>query len=916
MKIYARALDELGNRIFSQTTFWSVYRLDATYSYNYQSMEVVMDKAEYTVGETAQLLINSRYENVAFLLTVEGKELYEYDIKKLEGNSLLVEIPILKVYEPNVTVKVACQRDRTLLSRSVSLRVPKTDGKLSIEVKQDKEKYRPRDTGIFEITVTDQTGNGVEAELSLAVVDESIFAIRADTTPDMFNFFYSSQPNWVSTNYSYPMYYRGGASKADMGEDVRENLKDTALWLANVVTDAQGKARVEVEFPDNLTTWRTTIRSHTMDTHVGETRERTLVTKELVARLELPRFLTEGDRFKIIGIANNLTESIMDAVRMEVTAQKGIQVEEPPKQVRVRPGEMGKEQWQVTVASDESEAEVTLRASSQGYQDAIRLTKPIQRFGVPDYAVVSGKLTEQRVQETFPMPEGTFKADTLSLNVSPSPAIAALASIEYLYSYYNGSVEQTLNSFFPNVLLATAFKEAGYENASLTDRLNVRVRLGIRRISQLQNSDGGWGWWGHDETNYYLTAYAVHALHLTKQAGYEINEDDLKQGIHALEEAVHRSYGDNVIAYCLYVLALVDHEEEELAAELYEKRHGMNVFQLTHVAMVYQMYGDRAKARELLQLLEQKAITRNNQFYYEAERRWYWGWIGRSVETTARALMAFLLVDPSFGGIEKMVDYVCQAKRSRAWLNTKETGLAVMAISMYLKTNPHLLNPDYTVQLYYNDSLVATHQINRSNVFDIDAFETTIAHPQLNASGNTLRVEKSGTGTVYYSAILSGAVVSEPIRARNNTQDELTITRTYYKATRVTDSRGRRFLLKDPLPNVIETGTEVVVELTIEAKDDFPFMVVEDYLPCGFEVTSNSTDLNSTRWWDYYSHQAKYDNRMVFYFTNLQDGTKTISYLMQPELEGEFHTIPAIIRGEYNRLQYAYSDSQLFHVGN
>ena len=73
-----------------------------------------------------------------------------------------------------------------------------------------------------------------------------------------------------------------------------------------MVTDAKGEARVQVTYPDALTTWRLTARGD----HDGRTRRRrrvarTTVTKDLIVRVITPRFLAEGDEVGVPVITHN-----------------------------------------------------------------------------------------------------------------------------------------------------------------------------------------------------------------------------------------------------------------------------------------------------------------------------------------------------------------------------------------------------------------------------------------------------------------------------------------------------------------------------------------------------------------------------------------------------------------------------------
>ena len=52
--------------------------------------------------------------------------------------------------------------------------------------------------------------------------------------------------------------------------EVREDFRDTILWLPTLETDEDGLLTTEVTFPDNLTEWRMTARVISQEDQVGQ----------------------------------------------------------------------------------------------------------------------------------------------------------------------------------------------------------------------------------------------------------------------------------------------------------------------------------------------------------------------------------------------------------------------------------------------------------------------------------------------------------------------------------------------------------------------------------------------------------------------------------------------------------------------
>src|SRR5262249_3727391 len=159
--------------------------------------------------------------------------------------------------------------------------------------------------------------------------DEAIYAIRPDTTPNMVNFFYGHGYNMVYSASSLEYYFTGEAGKrrmrlaslrpasrlAQLKPDrivrpkVRKRFPGPAFWNAQLVTDAAGRAVAKVTFPDSLTTWRATLRGATRDTLVGAATMKTIVRKNLILRLAVPRFFTQGDEVVISTIVHNYLQN-------------------------------------------------------------------------------------------------------------------------------------------------------------------------------------------------------------------------------------------------------------------------------------------------------------------------------------------------------------------------------------------------------------------------------------------------------------------------------------------------------------------------------------------------------------------------------------------------------------------------------
>ena len=242
-------------------------------------------------------------------MTVEGSDIYDHFNVHLTGVVTMVRIPIKDTYRPNFYIGVCFVRNKTFTNRHVRAKVSLDLQTLRVTLLPDKRIYKPGENATFTLKASDSYGRPARAELSVGVVDEAIYAVAEDLTPEMVGYFYYTRRNRVQTSFSFPEIYLSDPDKAGAGFTgvVRKRFVDTAYWAPNVVTDSNGTASVTVKMPDNLTTWRTTVRAITRDTVCGETRGKVVTQKDLLVRLEMPRFLIGSDHTTISAIVHNYT---------------------------------------------------------------------------------------------------------------------------------------------------------------------------------------------------------------------------------------------------------------------------------------------------------------------------------------------------------------------------------------------------------------------------------------------------------------------------------------------------------------------------------------------------------------------------------------------------------------------------------
>ena len=297
----------------------------AYYRESLDSIKLVPDKKSYRAGDTAHVLAILPGDHATLLVTTERSSVMSARQIKAAGQTVIIDVPIEANYAPNVYLSVTFLRNGDMYTSDQRLVVPARDKLLNLEIISNKQEYKPRETASFTILARDADGAPVpDAEVSLGVVDEAIYSVSPDFSGNIRQQFYGTLYNEVETHLSISYSLTGFAgekpvdlartrssyqladfkNESDMVQPViRKDFKDTAYWEPSAVTGKDGRATFKFRLPDNLTTWRATARAVTADTRVGVAKQKVISRKDVILRLETPRFLTLGDTVTLSGDA-------------------------------------------------------------------------------------------------------------------------------------------------------------------------------------------------------------------------------------------------------------------------------------------------------------------------------------------------------------------------------------------------------------------------------------------------------------------------------------------------------------------------------------------------------------------------------------------------------------------------------------
>lgn len=951
-RLVALAKDGAGNEARSATYSWVAGGAQSVNwrQENNDRIDLVADKKAYVPGEVAEILVPAPFSGAEALVTIERGGIRDLRRVTLAGNSETLRVAIEPDYAPNVYVSVVLVKGMGPDSPVPQFRLGYTNlavsteqKRLDIRVRPDRPEgsYRPQDKVRLGIEVRDHGGAPVRSELSLALVDKALLALADDSSVPLIDAFYGQRMLGVVTsasltesadrrNQQLPAEKKGGGGGLTESGNVRRLFRDTAYWNGSVVTDAEGRATVDLDLPDNLTTWSLSARGVSgADTLVGAASGEITSTLPLLVRPVLPRFLVAGDTVQLETVVNNRSDQDR-SVQVTATAKGLTLASLAPQDLVVPAGGAAKVVWQATVPREGllppelpealGAATVRMAAEGGGLGDAAELTLPVYAFSAPQIVGTAGRLAADQAEltEVIRLPEAIDAGQGgLEVDLSPSLAAAMVDSLRWLEAFPYDCTEQTTSKFLPNVATYLALQRLDLPGArldKLRKGLEAVLPTQVQRLYNLQNNDGGWGWW-QGNSQPWLTAYALHGLRLAREAGVPVSDDAIARATDYLVAGLDRSIlastssERNARAYALWVLAEADAVPVGRVLALYDQRSSLSVFGLAALALALDRAGGADQADRVKGLVAdlggRATVSATGAFWPEG--RTDPATMSSDARATAIAVLALSRLDPANVNLPAAIRWLMAERSEGHWDSTQETAWAVLGLTEAMEATREL-EADYRYTVTLNQAELGRGTVGKANVGEALTLRA-LAKDLRAGQSNPLTIRREGQGLVYYDAHLrlyTPAEKAEPLA------EGIVIGRQYFPTDPATLQPAGE------ATDRFEIGDVVQVKLTLICDEPRHYVAVEDPIPAGFEILDTSlktasaaaqgVELEQVRedgrdpaeipwwergWWSWWVDSQLLDHKAAFFASELPAGTFELSYLIRAQLAGNFLAAPA-----------------------
>lgn len=907
----------------------SFYAVGAGYTswerYDHNRIDLVPEKKSYRPGETARIMIKSPWERATALLTTEREGVRTTTPFQLTSTQQTVTVPLTERDIPNVFVSVLLVKGRTKDATTTDesdpgkpsfrlgyteLKVEDALKRLKVDVKANRDEYRPASKARIEVNVRDANGAAAQSEVTLWAVDYGVLSLTAYQTPDVLESMYLDKALQVVTEDSREKIIsrrvitpkgagEGGGGGRDAGPGmIRKDFRVLAFWLGSIVTDKNGRARTDVTLPESLTTYRIMAVAADKQSRFGWGQNEIRINKPLLLTPTFPRFMAVTDKAFFGAVVHSQLKNAGTAtVSIKSLDPDVIQfTDELTQKVSVPAAGSAEVRWNA-IARSAGAARIQVTVGMNGERDAFDDTIPVRVFVTPETFAAYGQ-ANPKAQEQLQVPTEVVPGfGGLHLELSSTMLVGLGEGARYLVDYPYGCAEQRASSALALMLasdLGDAFKLPGIDPSKTHDVAQTT----LNELPKFQCGDGGFSFWAGDCSNGspYLTSYVLHVLQRGQKMKYAVDANVMNRAYDFLERKLNEKRPENEgwwpaytawQAFAVKVLVEGGRNEDSHINRLMGYLDRMPVFGMSSLLDVFVAKGETGKRPDELHRRITNAIlpeggTAHVEELADPYLLWFWN---SNVRSTAIALGTLVRQGNDEELVRRMVRWMMQVRKNGRWGNTQENAWAMESLVDYYRRYESE-TPDFTAVTTIGTETLARETF-RGRSTEAKAKDVPIAQ----VPSGTVTFDKQGTGILFYLMRLRYA----PLGIMHDALDQgFHVERHYSKASfaagdlievtlRLRNTKERRFVaVTDPIP----AGTEPVESW---------------FATTAAEMVMGAQPGTWREWWESggFDHVERHDDRVDLFATRLSEGVHEFKYLIRATTVGTFVTAPTHVEEMY-----------------
>ncbi|MEI7497772.1 MAG: alpha-2-macroglobulin family protein [Candidatus Falkowbacteria bacterium] len=936
---------------------------------NNSNLELEAAKDTLDAGKSESIIIKSPYVKAKALISVERGKVYDYKVVDVNQNIYEYKFIAKDEYAPTVSVSVILISDKPEIKfGSKSFNINSNQKKLEITATPNKAEYLPGEEVTLHYQVKNNAGQPVKAELSTAVADMSVLALKGNPKKDPVTFFYGYFPETILTSANFNSLLveldvpssgkgGGGAEPSDLAKKKRGIFKDTAFWSPTIITDEKGQAVSHFTLPDNLTTWQIESVGLTQDTKLGVGYKEFMAKKEVMLIPQKPRFVLPGDMFMVGGkVFNQTKETQKLSVTYSSNDLKLIQAK-AEQQIELKAGETTNVYFAVS-----SPANTTIKnysfiisAKNDRYEDTVESTLPVAENNTYETVATAGTITGEEQATEYIYPPSNIVKDKGGLTINTAATLAGYTadSLTFLLQYPYGCSEQIgtkLNAIAairsgiivdnPN----NPLKDRKIEFGGQSYTQDEAVAYGLSELRKSFNKEEVTGmyyfsYYAGGQASFPLTVYLAEVLSNLRDAGFKVDNDWLDEIGETLRYGLYTS-GEGIDTYnhviqALRVLARLDPKNanyQVLGSSamnkqfINEKASNLTLIRLLEIIGRPESKIDKETADVLVKILENRIVIDSRGAYLRPNGNLMWDYYENPIQDTAQFINVAVQQKREIKEYDNMLRWLLRSRsKDGAWETTNNTIAVVTALGRYAKWQKEDKS-DFDVKLLLGGQVKFNWSYGPANIGVQNAgflAMNNLTQGALNQLTISKSVRNKNKNNLYYDMSFKYYLPADQIAPRD---EGFLIKRNWYQ------------LADKKLVTPVQTAKmgellHGVIDVTVGNGRNF--VAIEDFIPAGTELVnfnlatedqsirsegdSNSDENKPKENLDsferlYPNQEELRDDRLFLFTERLEPGIYRYEYYVRALIPGKFIHMPAMASEMYFPENFGRTKGEYFTI--
>ena len=598
----------------------------------------------------------------------------------------------------------------------------------------------------------------------------------------------------------------GQAPKLKAPTRIRRYFPETLFWRPELITDAAGRAELQLPLADSITTWRVGMSAVSARGELGAATKGLRCFQDFFVDIDFPVALTQNDLVSVpIAVFNYLDKP--QTVRLEAQSVAWCEMlDGTTRQLRIGAQEVTSVSFRLRALKPGRHA-LTVKAFGSEMADAVERQVRVVPDGQEMVTTINGRLSENLANGIVIPDQALDGANDLVVKIYPGAFSQVMEGMDNIFQMPYGCFEQTSSTTYPNVLVLDYLRRTKQAKPDVEMKALNYINLGYQRLLSYEVEGGGFDWFGRPPAHNVLTAYGLMEFHDMAKV-YEIDEAVIERtrtwlyqqqkgdgtwqpSAGGIAEGAINQFRDAALrstAYIAWGIAETGDRDSRLnnaLGYLQSKSSGEDdAYTLALCANAFIAADRTGDAKGILTRLEGMKIEDGEVVHWTSKSQGVTYSRGNAldIETTALVAYAMLKSNQHLSVAHKALAWVVEQKDSRGtWHSTQATVHAMRAL--LAGTGPGGgVEEDVHVTITANGKVAKELTITPDTS---DVFRLIDLRPFVRTGRNVVALEASGKGNLAYQIVATHYLPWEKGPVHKGTVPEPLSIDVQYDATQV-----------------------------------------------------------------------------------------------------------------------------------